>query len=265
MASSDWPKVRNQQPITIQCRLNAGCQRRLDPRTVTKTPRRCRVRQKAGGMYIYLGLKAGLLRQLHEIHTRVTNIDIQMNVDGIRAYNNSGTQPFVIEVYCGKNKPNDAEQLISDTVTELTDVLVNGASGVYHIHTIRLLAYGVTYGEAMYTDQIPTYHSKHPNCHKQSCIRTLFKRTETHGGTMESKVSEEKRMYRGFHRNIPSKIHSMGTRKTRFDQLNTTRRQTNHTSIHQEYFGNGRTLATIVHDNSAPQTCEHPTENNIKL
>ncbi|GAA48742.1 ribosome biogenesis protein NSA2 [Clonorchis sinensis] len=109
-----------------------------DPRTVMKTPRRCCVRQKAGGMYIHLGLKAGLLRQLREIHTRVTNIDIQLNVDGIRAYNNSRTQPFVVGIYCGKNKPNDAQQLMSDTVTELTDVLVNGVSGVYHIHTIRL-------------------------------------------------------------------------------------------------------------------------------
>ncbi|KAG5444795.1 hypothetical protein CSKR_204080 [Clonorchis sinensis] len=110
-----------------------------DPRTVMKTPRRCCVRQKAGGMYIHLGLKAGLLRQLREIHTRVTNIDIQLNVDGIRAYNNSRTQPFVVGIYCGKNKPNDAQQLMSDTVTELTDVLVNGVSGVYHIHTIRLV------------------------------------------------------------------------------------------------------------------------------
>ncbi|GAA51575.1 hypothetical protein CLF_106398 [Clonorchis sinensis] len=46
-------------------------------------------------MYIHLGLKAGLLRQLRAIHTRVTNIDIQMNVDGIRAYNNSFTQVAV--------------------------------------------------------------------------------------------------------------------------------------------------------------------------
>ncbi|GAA57504.1 COP9 signalosome complex subunit 6, partial [Clonorchis sinensis] len=113
-------------------------ERHKNPWTLMKIPRRCCVRQKAGGMYTHLGLKAGLLRQLREIHTRVTNIDIQMNVDGIQTYNNSRTQPFVIGINCGKNKLNDALQLMSDAVTELTDVLVNGVSGVYHIHTIRL-------------------------------------------------------------------------------------------------------------------------------
>ncbi|KER24866.1 hypothetical protein T265_14330, partial [Opisthorchis viverrini] len=124
-----------------------------DPRTVMKTPRRCCVRQKAGGMYIHLGLKAGLLQQLREIQTTVTNIEIQINVDGIRAYNNSRTQvwpilsriispffgqPFVVGIYCGKQKPNDAHQLMSDTVAELTDVLANGVSGVCSTHTVRL-------------------------------------------------------------------------------------------------------------------------------
>ncbi|GAA51738.1 hypothetical protein CLF_106721, partial [Clonorchis sinensis] len=109
-----------------------------DTRTIVKTPRRCILRQKARAIYIHLGLKVGLLRQLREIHTRVINIDIQINIGGIRAYNISRTQPFVIGIYCDNNKPNDAQQLMSDAVTELTDVLVNGVSRVYHIHTIRL-------------------------------------------------------------------------------------------------------------------------------
>ncbi|GAA54764.1 hypothetical protein CLF_105381 [Clonorchis sinensis] len=140
-----------------------------------KTPRRCCVRQKAGGMYIHLGLKAGLLRQLREIHSRVTYIDIQMNVDGIRAYNNSRAQvcpilsriispflgqPLVIGLYCGKNKLNDAQQLMSDTVTELTDVLVNGVSGVYHIHTIRLL-YGCLNRFSCFPYESELDHLKH--------------------------------------------------------------------------------------------------------
>ncbi|KER28183.1 LOW QUALITY PROTEIN: hypothetical protein T265_13636 [Opisthorchis viverrini] len=48
-----------------------------------KTPRRFCGRQKAGGVYIHLGLKAGLLQQLRDIQTTVTNIEIQINVDGI--------------------------------------------------------------------------------------------------------------------------------------------------------------------------------------
>ncbi|GAA56377.1 hypothetical protein CLF_110754 [Clonorchis sinensis] len=130
--------LKNCPPTTMNASTMPLVEYLRDPRTVMKNPRRCCVRQKAGGMYIHLGLKAGLLWQLREIHTRVTNIDIQMNVDGVRTYNNSRTQPFVIEIYCGKNNPNDAQQLMSYTVTELTDVLMNGVSGVYHIHTIRL-------------------------------------------------------------------------------------------------------------------------------
>ncbi|GAA56755.1 hypothetical protein CLF_111460 [Clonorchis sinensis] len=134
--SSDGAKTE-----TIFIRFSRCVGRTQDPRTVMKKPRWCCVRQKAGGMYIHLGLKAGLLRQLREIHTRATNFDIQMNVDGIRAYNNSRTQPFAIGIYCGKNKPDDAQQLMSDTVTELADVSVNGVSRVYQIHKLTNSSY----------------------------------------------------------------------------------------------------------------------------
>ncbi|GAA50100.1 hydroxysteroid dehydrogenase-like protein 2 [Clonorchis sinensis] len=104
-----------------------------DPRTVIKIPRRCRLRQKAREMHIHLGLKSCLLRQLREIHSRVENVTIQMNVGGSRAHNNSRAQPFVTGIYCGKNKPNDVQHLMSDTVTELTDV-----SMTPHTHSSKL-------------------------------------------------------------------------------------------------------------------------------
>ncbi|GAA54746.1 hypothetical protein CLF_105278 [Clonorchis sinensis] len=133
------------------CALEAAADK-LVTRTAMKTPRRCFVQKKAGETYIHLRLKAGLMWQLREIHTGVIHIDIQMKVDGIRANNCSYTQlwpilfriispfigqSFVIGIYCGKNKPTDVQQFVSDTVTDLTDVLVNGVSGVYHIHTVR--------------------------------------------------------------------------------------------------------------------------------
>ncbi|KER27659.1 hypothetical protein T265_05376 [Opisthorchis viverrini] len=61
-----------------------------------RTPRRCRVRQKAG-------------RTLSSLEYTVV---------------------------C--KKPNDAHQLISDTVAESTEALANGVSGVYNTHTFRL-------------------------------------------------------------------------------------------------------------------------------
>ncbi|KER33068.1 hypothetical protein T265_00967 [Opisthorchis viverrini] len=55
--------------------------------------------------------------------------------------------------------------------------------------------------KATHTDQVLSYHSNHPNCHKRSCIRTLFKRIETHCSTTESKIKEEKRLYKLFQKN----------------------------------------------------------------
>ncbi|GAA57503.1 hypothetical protein CLF_112815 [Clonorchis sinensis] len=57
------------------------------------------------------------------------------------------------------------------------------------------------YRKATYTDQILSYHRNHPNCHKRSCIRTLFKWIETHCSTTESKIKEEKRLYKLFQKN----------------------------------------------------------------
>ncbi|KER26738.1 hypothetical protein T265_06099 [Opisthorchis viverrini] len=80
-----------------------------------KTPHRCCVRQKAGGVYIHLVLEAGLVRQLRGIRTRAKNADIQMNVGGILACSISRTQlwptsshktspffgqPFVVGIHC---------------------------------------------------------------------------------------------------------------------------------------------------------------------
>ncbi|XP_072406260.1 uncharacterized protein [Chiloscyllium punctatum] len=51
------------------------------------------------------------------------------------------------------------------------------------------------YSKATHTDQVLNYESNHPNTHKRSCIRTLFKRAATHCSTPELPKEEEEPTY----------------------------------------------------------------------
>ena len=55
--------------------------------------------------------------------------------------------------------------------------------------------------KSTHTDQILNYHSNHPTIHKQACVRTLFKRIQTHCNTTELQRREEKHLFRVFTRN----------------------------------------------------------------
>ena len=57
------------------------------------------------------------------------------------------------------------------------------------------------YRKKTHTDQILNFNSNHPQCHKKSCIRTLFNRARTHCNTMESRRKEENHLMRTFRRN----------------------------------------------------------------
>ena len=62
-----------------------------DPRTILRTPRHCRMRSIAGGVYVHLGLKAGLLNSLNAAELCETGIKIQVNFDGLQLYSSSST------------------------------------------------------------------------------------------------------------------------------------------------------------------------------
>ena len=73
------------------------------------------------------------------------------------------------------------------------DVLITrNASGELHTEVYR---------KGTHTDQILSYNSNHPKCHKRSCIRTLFRRIETHCNTTEAKLREEKHLFQMFQNN----------------------------------------------------------------
>ncbi|GAA50371.1 kinesin family member 3/17, partial [Clonorchis sinensis] len=139
-----------------------------DPRTVMKTPRRCCVRQKAVGMYIHLGLKAGLLRQLRELHTRVTNMDMQMNIDDIRAYNNSRTQvwpilyriistflgqSFVIGIYCGVKDDPQLRGVMPNSFDHIFEHISKSKDAEYLVRASYLEIYKEELRDLLHRDQ----------------------------------------------------------------------------------------------------------------
>ena len=57
------------------------------------------------------------------------------------------------------------------------------------------------YRKATDTSQILNYNSNHPAAHKKSCIRTLFKRIESHCSTAHAKAQERRHLYWIFQQN----------------------------------------------------------------
>nr|VZI35608.1 unnamed protein product [Spirometra erinaceieuropaei] len=55
--------------------------------------------------------------------------------------------------------------------------------------------------KATNTTQILNFNSNHPICHKRSCVRTLFRRVETHCNEPEDKVAESQYLRRVFREN----------------------------------------------------------------
>ncbi|BHF84817.1 hypothetical protein SprV_0902796900 [Sparganum proliferum] len=54
------------------------------------------------------------------------------------------------------------------------------------------------YRKATNTRQILSFHSKHPLCHKSSCVRTLYRRAETHCSEPDDRRSEQRYLQRLF-------------------------------------------------------------------
>ena len=116
-----------------------------DPRPLLHTPRHCCVRAKAGGRIVHMGLRAGLIQILGDSRDHILYVKIQLNIDRLKLYNSSWTQLwpilcrviepfvshlFVVGIYCGLSKPNDADEYFSTVVGELEEHLRTGISGL---------------------------------------------------------------------------------------------------------------------------------------
>lgn len=107
-----------------------------DPRTFLQTPRTVQITPMPPGSYVYLGLKAGLLKILKNIKCRGI-IDIAINIDGLPLAKSSGSELypiigvaaskiFTIAIYHGNEKPYDFNEFIKDFVDEAADLSQNG-------------------------------------------------------------------------------------------------------------------------------------------
>lgn len=113
----------------------------VDPRTLVKTPTCYNVEKKLGGDYCYVGLSKALKSMMRNQHLPCDKLEIQINIDGLQLFKSASTtlwpilcsvknstckDPFVVALFCGREKPNSAKKFLADFVAEATDILANG-------------------------------------------------------------------------------------------------------------------------------------------
>ena len=113
----------------------------IDPRTLLKTPMQYVVRSVSGGQYSHVGLSNGLCKIVDNDKFGLTHLSLQINIDGIPLFKSSSTslwpilcsvvnsvhkEPFVIGIFCGKDKPSSAKDFLKEFVDETCELLANG-------------------------------------------------------------------------------------------------------------------------------------------
>ncbi|EFN83250.1 hypothetical protein EAI_00091, partial [Harpegnathos saltator] len=110
-----------------------------DPRTLLETPRIVRTVQMGSGQYWHNGLYTCLEKSLSHVHNSM-DIVLNFNIDGLPIHNNSklqfwpilrsiynfNTEPMIIGIYCGENKPPTPNEFLTPFVNELLTILNNG-------------------------------------------------------------------------------------------------------------------------------------------
>ncbi|XP_057668135.1 uncharacterized protein LOC130901070 isoform X1 [Diorhabda carinulata] len=112
----------------------------LDSRTLLSTPKFTPIVDIESGQFCYFGLRSALSKLISN-DTCVDKIQISFNVDGIPLFksskmqfwpilglikNISGSRPFAISIFCGKNKPHPLNTFLHPFIVELKDLLQNG-------------------------------------------------------------------------------------------------------------------------------------------
>ena len=115
-----------------------------DPRTLLRTPRQSMVRQIACGAYFHFGVMKALSQSkklldylvlsLQACFLQLPNILLQVNVDGLPLFKSASTQfwpilgrvcspvltdPFMIGLFCGEQKPANLDGYFQDFVQEM--------------------------------------------------------------------------------------------------------------------------------------------------
>jgi len=112
-----------------------------DPRTLLKTPQHYVIKNVGGGQYSHVGLSKGLSNIVNKDVSAAKGLELQINVDGIPLFkstnislwpilcsvNNSvDKEPFLVGLFCGKEKPSNAREFLSDFVAEASHLLAYG-------------------------------------------------------------------------------------------------------------------------------------------
>ncbi|XP_070182273.1 uncharacterized protein [Littorina saxatilis] len=135
--SSKW-KVKANAFTALLTLLNVYFPRLpKDSRTVMKTPRSLDVKEIGGGSYFHFGIVAmltNIVPAFSHLVLRGTRLLIQVNIDGLPLFKSSGIQlwpilgrvcqpfqsePFVIGLFCGKQKPTILGEYLDDFVSEM--------------------------------------------------------------------------------------------------------------------------------------------------
>jgi len=118
----------------------------LDQRTLTETLSSASytARPISGGEYCHFGLANGILSKIQQTCASVDSLALQINVDGIPLFKSSSTtlwpilcsvrssssstfmEPFVVGIFCGKEKPGSAAEFMYDFVTEACQLMSAG-------------------------------------------------------------------------------------------------------------------------------------------
>ena len=113
----------------------------LDWRTLSKTPVQHNVIEIGGGQYCHVGLEKGLLHIIQTTSFSGDSLELQINVDGIPLFHSSSTslwpilclvrnvnarEPFVVGLFCGKQKPTNAAEFLSQFVSDTDNLMRHG-------------------------------------------------------------------------------------------------------------------------------------------
>lgn len=111
-----------------------------DSKSLLGTSRKADIRAMSSGKYTYFGLSSGIEDFLKHKNSREnTDLQIEVALDGLPIANLGGSQfwplmgrvtssstVFLIACYWGKSKPSSANDYLSDFVTEITSLILNG-------------------------------------------------------------------------------------------------------------------------------------------
>ncbi len=110
-----------------------------DSRTLKGTPRSIPVQKKAGGDYLYRGLKKGILDKLKTYKFDGEYITLKLNVDGLPLFKSSSkefwpilasfarSRPFIVLLwYSDDGKPSSVSEFLEDVLKELEELKQSG-------------------------------------------------------------------------------------------------------------------------------------------